>query len=87
VGYAKMAEPIEMPFGIWILVDPRKHILDGGPDLLVKRQLLGERTFPSYLRTVCSNCLSCRILNFNSSQYLISMQPIKSYGVTVGIIG
>jgi len=41
------------------------------------------RTCPSYLRTVCSNCLSCRILNFNSSHYLISMQPIKCYGITV----
>ena len=27
----KTAEPIEMPFGIWTLVGPRKHVLDVGP--------------------------------------------------------
>ena len=26
---AKTAEPIEMPFGIWTRVNPRKHVLDG----------------------------------------------------------
>jgi len=26
---AKMAEPIEMPFGIWTRVGPRKHVLGG----------------------------------------------------------
>ena len=30
VSYAKMAEPIEMPFGICTLVGPRKHVLGGG---------------------------------------------------------
>ena len=29
---AKMAEPIQMPFGLRILVGPRNHVLDGGPD-------------------------------------------------------
>jgi len=28
----KTAEPIEMMFGLWTLVGPRKHMLDGGPD-------------------------------------------------------
>jgi len=32
VSPAKTAEPIEMPFGLWTLVGPRDHILDGGPD-------------------------------------------------------
>jgi len=27
---AKTAEPIEMPFGVWTPVGPRKHVLDGG---------------------------------------------------------
>jgi len=27
---AKTAEPIEMPFGIWTRVGPRKHVLGGG---------------------------------------------------------
>jgi len=26
---AKAAEPIEMPFGIWTRVGPRKHVLGG----------------------------------------------------------
>jgi len=25
----KMAEPIEMPFGLWTWVGPRKHVLHG----------------------------------------------------------
>jgi len=29
---AKTAEPIKMPFGLWILVCHRNHELDGGPD-------------------------------------------------------
>ena len=28
---AKMAEPIEMPFGVWAWVGPRNLVLDGGP--------------------------------------------------------
>jgi len=32
VSRAKTAEPIQMPFGIWILVGQRKHVLDGSPD-------------------------------------------------------
>ena len=27
---AKTAEPIEMPFGVWTWVGPRKHVLDEG---------------------------------------------------------
>jgi len=27
---AKTAEPIEMLFGMWTWVGPRKHVLDGG---------------------------------------------------------
>lgn len=29
-GCAKMAEPIEMPFGMLSWVGPRNHVLDGG---------------------------------------------------------
>jgi len=28
----EMAEPMEMPFGLWTWVGPKKHILDGGPN-------------------------------------------------------
>ena len=31
-GVAKTAQPIEMPFGLRIQVDPRNRVLDGGPD-------------------------------------------------------
>jgi len=36
----KMAEPIEMSFGMWSRVGPRKHVLDldGGPDPHAKGQ-------------------------------------------------
>jgi len=33
VSPAKTAAPIEMPFGLGTRVDPRNHVLDGGPDL------------------------------------------------------
>jgi len=32
VSPAKMAEPVEMPFGLRTLVGPGNHVLDGGPD-------------------------------------------------------
>jgi len=32
VSPAKMAAPIEMPFGLRTRVGPRNHVLDGGPD-------------------------------------------------------
>ena len=31
---AKMAEPIEMPFGFWARMGRRNHVLDGGPEVL-----------------------------------------------------
>jgi len=30
MNFARMAEPIKMPFGTWTLVGPRKHVLGGG---------------------------------------------------------
>jgi len=30
VSPAKTAKSIEMPFGLWIWVGPRNHVLDGG---------------------------------------------------------
>jgi len=29
VNFAKPAEPIEMPFGLWTRMGPRNHVLDG----------------------------------------------------------
>ena len=31
---AKMAEPIEMWFGLWAWMDPRNRVLDGSPEVL-----------------------------------------------------
>ena len=39
----KTAEPIQMPFGLWTWLDPRKHVLMG-PTSHAKGQLLRERT-------------------------------------------
>ena len=49
VGCAKMAEPIEMLFGLWSQVGRRKHVLDEGPDPECEGAILGERTFPTTL--------------------------------------
>ena len=32
VIYAKMAEPMEIPFGLWAWMGPRNPVLDGGPE-------------------------------------------------------
>ena len=33
ISLPKMAEPIEILFGMWTWVGPRNHVLDGGPDI------------------------------------------------------
>ena len=51
----KTAEPIEMPFGLWTRVVPRKHLLDGAPvDPFsdAKGQLLGYRHVRQHPRAV-----------------------------------
>jgi len=37
VSPAKIAEPIEMPFGLTIQMGPGNHVLDGGPDIPMGR--------------------------------------------------
>jgi len=37
VSPAKMAEPIEMLFGLWSQVGTGNHVLDGGPDPPMER--------------------------------------------------
>jgi len=37
VSPRKMAEPIEVLFGLRHRVGPRKHVLDGGPDSRMRR--------------------------------------------------
>ena len=43
---AKMAGPIEMPFGTWARVGPINHVLDGGPDPLMIWGTLGGISCP-----------------------------------------
>jgi len=43
----KNGELINMPFGLWTWVRPRKHVLDMAQLQHAKGQLLGERTCPS----------------------------------------
>jgi len=43
LSLAKMAEPIEMQFGLWTQVGKRKHALDRGPDYPIQMgNFLGE---------------------------------------------
>jgi len=53
VSPAKTAKPIDMPFGCWTPVGPRKHVslLDGVQILYAKGQFLAERTCPG--RELC----------------------------------
>ena len=39
---AKVAEPIEMPFGLWDRMGPRNHLLDDGPDPPWEGTIFGE---------------------------------------------
>jgi len=34
VSCAKTAEPIEMPFGLWVSIGPRNRVLDGSAKVL-----------------------------------------------------
>jgi len=43
---AKVAEPIEMPFGLWAWSGSRHHELDGGPDALTRRDSFGGKGHP-----------------------------------------
>ena len=56
VSPAKMAEAIEMQFGLWTRVGPRMHVLDGAQIPHAKGQLLEERTCPMTLcHELCKN--------------------------------
>jgi len=41
-----MAEPVEMPFGLWAQMGSRNCVLDGGPDTPWEGAILGERGGP-----------------------------------------
>jgi len=41
VNCTKMAEPVEVPFGVWTQVGPVKHVLGGFPDPPLEGPTLG----------------------------------------------
>jgi len=43
VSHAKTAEPIEMPFALWVQMSAKHHVLDEVPDPHGNGQFLGER--------------------------------------------
>jgi len=46
VNPAKTAQPIEMPFGVWMRVGPRNHVLDGDRDPSWEGAILREKGQP-----------------------------------------
>jgi len=54
MGPAKLAEPIEMPFGMWTRVGPRIYVLDGAPDPPTGRGTFEGmiQDFPTHGRTL-----------------------------------
>jgi len=46
VSCAKMAEPMEMPFGLWTRVSPRKHVVDGCPDPPYEAAIFRKKNMP-----------------------------------------
>jgi len=56
VSTPKMAEPIKMPFGLWTLVGPRNHILNGVQIPRGKWQFLGEGVAQCKVSGILSMC-------------------------------
>ena len=75
VSPAKTAEPIELPFGMWIRMGPRNHVLDG-PRSPTRRGTFREMTWGfsrtptvcrlpiSVWRGGCMHCIGCRFVKF-----------------------
>jgi len=53
VKCAKMAKPIQMPFGLWTRVGPRKRVLDRGPDLPCKGPIFRGKDMPDDTAKIC----------------------------------
>jgi len=61
VSPAKTAEPTEMPFGLWTLVGPRNHVLDGIKIAPCEDAIFGESTCrPTCHAIAAANALVCR---------------------------
>jgi len=53
---AKTAESIEMSFGFWVRMDPRNHVLDGGSDSPMGKDIFWGKGTPivKYMDTLRS---------------------------------
>ena len=72
VSPAEKAEPIEMPFGIWALIGPMNHVLDGGPQVL--RHVAMATNF--WLSTSYNfGCMFDSRGGFSGSSYTMKTQP------------
>jgi len=57
VNAAKTAEAIEMPFGLWTWVGPKKHVLDGSADPPWEGTVFRGKNIPGYPKTFyCELC-------------------------------
>jgi len=45
-----MAEPTEMPFGLWVWMGPKNHVLDGGPDCPKQGAIFRGKDMPKQAR-------------------------------------
>ena len=54
VSCAKTAEAIEMRFRLWIRIDPRKHVLDGGSDPPREEAIISENHMSDYTVANCT---------------------------------
>jgi len=70
------AKPTEMPFGVWIQVGPRKHMLDGG----AYWRHLANTTEPSMC---CGNVAFCQI-TMTTCFLLLIRQILSTVKITSG---
>jgi len=57
-GRPKTAEPIEMPFGLWTRVGPRKHVLDGVQIVMRRRNFFMGKDMPGPLSSAVQKLLN-----------------------------
>ena len=60
VSYAKTAELIEMPFGMWTLAGPRKHVLDGCTYTGATRRIRLDSPCAAAMRPFCQMVTCCK---------------------------
>ena len=77
---AKTVEPIEMPFGLWTWVGPRKHALDGGgPDPACKWAIFRAGNWRPIIRTLYRELLKKGWTDRYATLMCTRMSPRKQY--------